>query len=42
MTESLLDYIYGFLLQISASLNMAEENKAPKLMAERTWNYDLF
>lgn len=37
-----LSLYYGLLLQVSASLDMAEENKAPKLTAERTWNYDFF
>ncbi|XP_078180763.1 outer envelope pore protein 24B, chloroplastic-like [Carex rostrata] len=28
--------------KVSASIDMAEEKKSPKLMAERVWNYDLF
>lgn len=30
-----------FIVQISASLNLEEELKMPKLIAETTWNLDL-
>lgn len=31
-----------FFLQISASFNLAEQQKYPKLMAESTWNYEIW
>ena len=29
------------IFQISASVNLAEENKVPKLIAESTWNLEI-